>query len=253
MTDRLLDVIVSIGTKYQKDKVELLVKKLISIESVGDFPTIVSSLKRWLEKEDLNTLESTCKEEDSVSTSECVAALKASNAVRWNVTDREKVELVWTGASTPLVSTRKTEQVLLETIEAAKTELFIVSYVAYNVDSIVTALRRAINRGVKVEILMESTSKYGGNLSGSRDPIDLFKRVLPEAILYLWNESGASVHAKCAVSDGNVAFVTSANLTGAAMEKNMELGVKIEGGDIPRRLHDHLEALVTTRKIERVK
>lgn len=250
MTDKLLDVIVSIGTKYQKDKVELLVKKLTSIESIGDFSTIVSSLREWLENEDLNALESACKEEDSVLTSECVAALKASNAVRWNVTDREKVELVWTGASTPLVSTRKTEQVLLETIEAAKKELFIVSYVAYDVDSIVMALRSAVSRGVKVEILMESTSDYGGRIS--MDSIALFKQEVPEAILYWWNESGASVHAKCAVSDGKVAFVTSANLTGAAMEKNMELGIKIEGGDIPRRLYDHLEALVTTRKITRV-
>ena len=251
MTDRLLDIIVSIGTKYQKDKVELLVKKLTSIESVNDFPIIVSSLKGWLDKEDLNVLESACKEENSVSTAECIAALKASNAVRWNDVDREKVELVWTGASTSLVSTRKTEQVLLETIEAAEKELFIVSYVAYDVDSIVKALRRAIVRGVKVEILMESTSDYGGRIS--MDSIALFKREVPEAILYWWNESDASVHAKCAVSDGKVAFVTSANLTGAAMEKNMELGIKIEGGDIPRRLHDHLEALVTTRKIERVK
>lgn len=251
MTDRLLDVIVSIGTKYQKDKVELLVKKLRSIKSVYDFPIIVSSLKEWLDKEDLNALESACKEEDTVTTAECVAALKASNAVRWDVASREKVELVWTGASTPLVSTRKTEQVLLETIETSKNKLFIVSYVAYDVDSIVTALRRAIGRGVKVEILMESTLDYGGRIS--MDSIALFKREVPEAILYWWNESGASVHAKCAVSDGKVAFVTSANLTGAAMEKNMELGIKIEGGDIPRRLHDHLEALVTTRKIERVR
>jgi len=251
VTDRLLDVIVSIGTKYQKDKVELLVKKLTSIESIADFTSITSSLRGWLDKEDLNALESACKEEDSISTSECVAALKASSTVRWNDVNREKVELVWTGASTPLVSTRKTEQVLLETIEAAENDLFIVSYVAYDVDSIVRALRRAVGRGVKVEILMESTSDYGGRIS--MDSIALFKRELPEAILYWWSESGASVHAKCAVSDGKVAFVTSANLTGAAMEKNMELGIKIEGGDIPRRLHDHLEALVTTRKIERVR
>lgn len=251
MTDRLLDVIVSIGTKYQKDKVELLVKKLTSIESIADFTSIASSLRGWLDKEDLDALESACKEEDSISTSECVAALKALSIVRWNDINREKVELVWTGASTPLVSTRKTEQVLLETIETAEKELFIVSYVAYDVDSIVTALRSAVKRGVKVEILMESTSDYGGRIS--MDSIALFKREVPEATLYWWNKSGASVHAKCAVSDRKVAFVTSANLTGAAMEKNMELGIKIEGGDIPRRLHDHLEALVTTRKIERVR
>ena len=250
MTDRLLNVIVSIGTKYQKDKVDLLVKKLASIKTIGDFHVIAISLRGWFDKEDIDALESICKKEDDVSTEECVAALKASSLAKWNTIGREKIELVWTGEATSLVSTRKTEQVLLETIEAARNKLFIVSYVAYDVDSIVTAIRSAVKRGVKVEILMESTSDYGGRIS--MDSIALFKREIPEAIVYWWNESGASVHAKCAVSDGEVAFVTSANLTGAAMEKNMELGIKILGGDIPRRLHDHLEALVTTRKIERV-
>lgn len=250
MTNKLLNVIVSIGMKYQKDKVDLLVKKLISIETIGDFPSLISSLKGWLEKGDLNALENACKEEDTVTTSECIAALRASSAVRWSIADREKVELVWTGVSTPLVSTRKTEQVLLETIEAAENELFIVSYVAYNVNSIVAALRKAVGRGVKVKILMESTSDYGGRIS--MDSIDLFKREVPEAILYWWNERGASVHAKCAVSDGKVAFITSANLTGAAMEKNMELGLKVEGGEIPKQLHAHLEALVTTKIIDKV-
>jgi len=250
LTDSLLDILVSLGTKYRKEKIDLLAHKLATIATINDFPHIVSSLKGWLDKQDLNILESACKKESSISTSECVAALRASNAVYVNSTYNEKVELVWTGVSTPLVATRKTEQVLLETIEAAQKKLFIVSYVAYDVDSIVAALGRAIDRGVKVEILMESTSDYGGRIS--MDSIALFKREVPEAILYWWNQAGASVHAKCAVSDGNTAFVTSANLTGAAMEKNMELGVKIESGDIPKRLHDHLEALVTTKKITRV-
>lgn len=249
MTDRLLDVVVSIGTKYRKEKVDLLVDKLSTIGSTSDFSTVVFSLKGWLDEKDLTALERAC-EEESVSTSECIVALQAANAVKRKSDDREKVELVWTGVSTSLVPTRKTEQVLLETIEAAEKKLFIVSYVAYDVDSIVSTLRKAIERGVKVEILMESTADYGGRIS--MDSIALFEREVPGAILYWWDETGASVHAKCAVGDGKVAFVTSANLTGAAMERNMELGIKIEGGDVPRRLHEHLEALVTTKKIKKV-
>ncbi len=52
------------------------------------------------------------------------------------------------------------------------------------------------------------------------------------------------MHAKCAVADRCVAFVTSANLTGAAMTANMELGLVVRGGDVPKRITNHFEALV---------
>lgn len=60
------------------------------------------------------------------------------------------------------------------------------------------------------------------------------------------------VHAKVAVADGDVCFITSANLTGHAMGQNMEAGVLLSGGQIPRLLHDHLEALVGTRIVSSV-
>jgi phosphatidylserine/phosphatidylglycerophosphate/cardiolipin synthase-like enzyme len=49
---------------------------------------------------------------------------------------------------------------------------------------------------------------------------------LAAARLYAWEEkddefSGGSVHVKVAVADGRVCFITSANLTGHAMEKKM--------------------------------
>ena len=61
----------------------------------------------------------------------------------------------------------------------------------------------------------------------------------------------ARVHAKVAVADENFCFVSSANLTGHAMEKNMEAGVFIRGGATPRDLHSHLEALETTHVVAR--
>jgi phosphatidylserine/phosphatidylglycerophosphate/cardiolipin synthase-like enzyme len=49
-----------------------------------------------------------------------------------------------------------------------------------------------------------------------------------------------------------VAFITSANLTNAAMEKNMELGVRLVGGAIPEQLRGHFEALIATKVISLV-
>ncbi len=45
---------------------------------------------------------------------------------------------------------------------------------------------------------------------------------------------------------------TSANLTCAGMEYNMELGVLIKSGDQPLELHRRLEALISTKVIEKI-
>jgi phosphatidylserine/phosphatidylglycerophosphate/cardiolipin synthase-like enzyme len=89
------------------------------------------------------------------------------------------------------------------------------------------------------------------------DSMAKVRSAIPAAEFYTWNgenpgfDKAGSVHAKCAVADGDVAFITSANLTGAAMERNMELGTLIRGGHLPHQLQSHLQALVTTGKVTR--
>jgi cardiolipin synthase A/B len=83
------------------------------------------------------------------------------------------------------------------------------------------------------------------------------KSALPTVKIFSWIDkdggfTGGKVHAKVAVADESFCFISSANLTGHAMEKNMEAGVLIRGGATPSSLHRHLEALETTRVIVRV-
>lgn len=80
---------------------------------------------------------------------------------------------------------------------------------------------------------------------------------VPSAKLYAWRERSAPfadgrVHAKVAVADDDLCFITSASLTGHAMEQNMVAGVLLSGGQIPRLLHDHLQALVDTNTVSPV-
>ena len=164
------------------------------------------------------------------------------------------VDLVWTGPTTPFVATRRTEQVLLDLIRNVKSELFLVSFVAYDVPSVVDALNAAGARGVQIQILLETSASHGGSLSV--DPVATMRRCVPSAALYIWVDRPAPftegrVHAKVAVADDSVAFLTSANLTAHAMEKNIEAGVLIQGGTIPRSLKRHLEALIDTRQLQR--
>ena len=77
----------------------------------------------------------------------------------------------------------------------------------------------------------------------------------PTARVYFWRNkgdefAGGKVHAKVAVCDEELCFVSSANLTGYAMDRNMEAGVLIQGGTLPRTLHRHLEALVTIKIVQ---
>ena len=51
------------------------------------------------------------------------------------------------------------------------------------------------------------------------------------------------MHAKLAVADRSVLFVTSANLTLSGVGKNIEAGLLIRGGVAPARAAEHVDAL----------
>jgi cardiolipin synthase len=188
----------------------------------------------------------------SVSSEELAMMLLAASHTFEAVSNHQTTELVWTGPTTPFVSARRTEQALLQVIGAAKQTLFVTSFVAYDVLGIVKALNEANARGVNISMLLESSKNHGGTVKF--DVIKKMRALIPSSRLYAWSERDAPfvdgcVHAKVAVADDNVCFITSANLTGHAMEVNMEAGVLISGGVVPKQLHDHLEALVNTKTV----
>jgi cardiolipin synthase len=190
-----------------------------------------------------------------VSSEELASMLLAAGHVFTKSANQQSIELVWTGPTTPFVSARRTEQALLQVINAAEYTLFITSFVAYDVSTIVKALNAATERGVAISMLLELSQDHGGSISF--DAIGKMRALAPAASLYAWREkadpfSGGRVHAKVAVADCRMCFITSANLTGHAMEKNMEAGVLISGGEIPKLLEGHLRSLIDTKVIASV-
>jgi phosphatidylserine/phosphatidylglycerophosphate/cardiolipin synthase-like enzyme len=188
----------------------------------------------------------------SIPPAELSGMLAGASAAYHQAKAEQEIELVWTGPSSTLVATRKTEQALLQVIHAAGSKLFMTSFVAYDVAAIMTAIGGAAARGVAVSMLLEASSLHGGNISF--DAIGKMKAALPAVRIFSWAQkadefAGGSVHAKIAVADESFCFISSANLTGHALEKNMEAGVLIKGGAIPSSLHRHLEALVLTKVI----
>ncbi len=244
-------VIADMGIELHPDRINAIAEQLSNISSVNEFFNARSNFGWMANKSIMLALEKAWAQKPEISSLEIAAALRGASKTASIMENREAIEMVWTGPFTGLVSCRHTEQVLLEVIDSARWRLFIVSFVTYDIESIKKALQDAAGRNVEINILLESSKLQGGKINF--DSLASFREMIPSANLYEWNPGSkfieqknwlnGAVHAKCAVADGKLAFITSANLTRAAMENNMELGVLIRGGKLPEKLEHHLEAL----------
>lgn len=252
--------IAELAASTHLDRIEIIADAISSLNSVSEFEQVRRAFGQNADQALTDRLYSSWKASPAVSPKEIASAFKAAVQVVTLMETRGALELVWTGPKTGLIPTRQTEQVMLEVIESAKKDLFLVTYVFYKASSIVAALEAAISRGIAVSILLESSTERGGTVRG--DSVKAVHDAVSDASIYIWDAASrksdgdsisAAVHAKCAVSDGKIAFITSANLTTAAMERNMELGMLIRGGAVPERLRQHLMALVTTKVIKEYK
>lgn len=252
--DRLLESITAVVRLVSPEKVQALASRLRKIDGGKKSVSLSDVVGTPAAKGIVDQLEDAWQA-TSIGSGELASMLLAASHAFENVSNRQSTELVWTGPTTPFVSARRTEQALLQVIGVAKQALFITSFVAYDVSTIVKALNDASARGVSISMLLESSLGHGGSVSF--DVIGKMRELVPSAKLYAWRERAdrfaeGRVHAKVAVADGYTCFITSANLTGHAMEQNMEAGVLLTGEQIPRLLHDHLQALVDTRTVSPV-
>lgn len=164
----------------------------------------------------------------------------------------QSLELVWTGPAPHGTVLRRTDQALLELVESARRRLLIVSFAAYRVPAVHDALVRANARGVALEFVFESPEESLGRVS--TDPrLALDRELARRSKVWHWplevrerDERGrhGTLHAKCALADGERLLVSSANFTGDALFLNMELGVMIEGGALPGEVARHFDALM---------
>lgn len=257
MSEEIWEMISELAIELHPDRVEVVADSISKLESVDGFEKVQTRFGQGSKRKVIRNLGEAWRRAPHLLPVELSAALRAASSTSEILQERESVEMVWTGPTTGLVPSRHTEQVLLQVINEAKRRVFIVSFVAHGVGSIVQELQKATQRGVKVEILLESSKSHGGKID--TDSIETFKKKLPTADIYCWNSASkasekwtGAVHAKCLISDGQLAFITSANLTQAALERNMELGILIRGGCVPEGLDRHLESLVVTGIIKKI-
>lgn len=180
-----------------------------------------------------------------------LALTSASSAVEYSRKART-IDLVWTGPLIHEVNLRHTENVLLELIQSAKSHLHIISFAVYKATKITDALLQALDRGVSVSIYLE-TQKYDDNKNRYDTKKFLGEKLAQKANVYGWPTSKRQItpgnnqgvlHAKTALADSEMLFITSANLTDYAMSLNIELGVLIQDREIAVKLENQLHLLI---------
>ncbi|MCL4850132.1 MAG: DISARM system phospholipase D-like protein DrmC [Bryobacteraceae bacterium] len=163
----------------------------------------------------------------------------------------QAIELVWTGPESRLIPVRQTEQVLLEVIRGARARLLVVSYAVYRIGAIRAALCDALDRGVRVRIVLDVEDPE--NVDGYNPMVAIGRELLSRAEVLFWpreqrlsdaEERRGCLHVKCVAADAERLFISSANLTEQALRLNMELGVLITGGGLAGRIQEHFAEFV---------
>ena len=242
----LLDRAYDLATLLPPSRVSTIAKKMEDLDKSAEIDQVLSSVTSGTAREKLNGFLKAWQK-SSLSGGEAGYLLIASSHSVNMANEESQTELVLTGPMTPFVATRRTERVIIDVITSAQSELFLVSFVAHQRPSILKALQKATDRGVQVRVVLESSVESGGTLKS--DQFASLKTALPDATFYHWAEregefAGGKVHAKIVVSDQKSAFLTSANLTGHAMERNIEAGALFHGGDTPQDIAKHLRGLI---------
>ncbi len=120
----------------------------------------------------------------------------------------------------------ETAAAIISLISSAQDSLRVASYVLGHIEEVLPLLKGAAERGVDVRLIVDSKSMQ--NSSGAAMLSEL-SAVASSLQLRIWREesAGGVMHAKYLVADGSRMLITSANLTGKAITRNIEAGLLI--------------------------
>ena len=196
----------------------------------------------------------------AMSPNSLALALRTAAYSQRSAVQSESQALVWTGPTTPGLRLRRTDQALLEVIQAAQHELLLVTFAAYKVPIIVAALEAALLRGVSIRFVAETAADSHGKVAFDATKV-LGAEVAAHCHVFTWPREQrlldirgkhGSLHAKCAVSDRITLLLSSANLTDYALSINLEMGLLIRGGELPSHVTDTFDHLIYVGILKRL-
>ena len=180
----------------------------------------------------------------------------------------DSISLVWTGPEVEGTTNRDTRVVVQELFSTARESVLIAGFAVYQGAHLFEPLatRFDTNPHLQVRMILDIQRRYGDTTDAAaivREFADRFwnqewpgKR-RPEVFydprsVELSADRRASMHAKCIVVDGARCFVTSANLTEAAHERNIELGLLIESTHLARTVSNQFLQLAGKHLLQRL-
>lgn len=173
----------------------------------------------------------------------------------------DRVELVWTGPEESYAASRDTGVVVRELFSAAEESVYIAGFAVFNGRDLFKTLaqRMAVRPELQVRMFLNVHRKTGE----TRAAETIVQDFAEDFIQYEWpketrtpelyydprslltdSAARAVLHAKTIVMDCRCAFVTSANFTEAAQNRNIEAGVIVRDEVFARTLQDHLLGLI---------
>ncbi len=159
----------------------------------------------------------------------------------------QQIDVVWTGPSSGVDTARLTAGVVAELIGEAQRRVLLVSYATFPDRRVLDAIASAVARGVDITVVYERAADNAAYRSDVEAFVGLdVRRVVWPAYQ---RPPGAALHPKLIVVDDHTALVGSANLTGRALDTNIECGVLIRGGPQPKAIAEHVFSLIHTGEL----
>jgi phosphatidylserine/phosphatidylglycerophosphate/cardiolipin synthase-like enzyme len=191
----------------------------------------------------------------------------AAIAVEARLERESAAELVWSGPETPYARSRDTRVVLDELFSAARRSVLVSTYVVQHVERVFAVLgarldtvpelfariflnieRKAGDTRLEAALFHECACSWSEKWPGARRPEIYYD---PRGVS-IDADIRASWHAKCVVVDDEVAFVTSANFTEWAQQRNIEAGVLLRSTQFAKQLRHQFDGLIQAKLVRRL-
>ncbi len=168
-------------------------------------------------------------------------------------------DLVWSGPEVPGVHARDTRRVYDELLGSAERSVWVSTYAYFDGPRAFEVLARRLDEkpGLRVTLLLNIQRRRGDTPAAT----DLVRRFAERFWGTDWPGSsrpavfydprslepagpGGVLHAKAVVTDEEAVFVTSANLTEAALDRHFELGLLVRDRALAASVSSHFRGLI---------
>ena len=172
---------------------------------------------------------------------------------------RPQPDLVWSGPEVAGIPARNTRQVYEELLGSAERSVWASTYAFFHGPKAFEVLARRMDARpeLRVTLLLNIQRKKGDTTAADhlvRAFADRFwktdwpgtsrPRVYFDPRALELDGPGGVLHAKAVVADDEAVFVTSANLTEAALDRNIELGLLVRDRAIAASVSSHFRVLI---------